>query len=280
MGGISFSVHPLFFVFGMYYAVTGRIFVFVVYTICAVIHELGHSFVASGLGYKLNKITLMPFGAVVSGNIEGLKLKDQIKIAMAGPFINLAIGLFFVAVWWIYPEFYAFTDIVAEANFSLALINFIPVFPLDGGRILWAFLGERVGKKKADVTIKIIGLIFVVLLFSAFIVTIFYSPNISLLFFAFFAFSGLVGKSKENKYVKVATSLSEDKLMRGIPVLRQAISKNATIKKLLSLVDDTCLNEIVVYDNGKPIIVLSQEKIQKIIETGEIYAKIEKYLSV
>ena len=125
MGSINLSVHPLFYVFGFYYALTGRIFVFVIYTVCAVLHELGHSFVATSAGYRLNKITLMPFGAVVSGNVEGLKFLDEIAIALAGPFLNLAIGVFFVAVWWVYPESYAYTDIVAEANFSMALVNFL-----------------------------------------------------------------------------------------------------------------------------------------------------------
>ena len=127
MVGINFAIHPLFFLFGVYYSLTGKIFVFIIYTVCAVIHELGHSFAASSVGYKLNKITLMPFGAVVTGNIDGLNFKDEIKIAIAGPFINLAIALFFIALWWIFPEIYAFTDVVVEANLSLALVNFLPI---------------------------------------------------------------------------------------------------------------------------------------------------------
>ena len=129
MGGIKLNVHPLFFLFGFYYALTGKVFVFIIYTVTAVVHELGHSFAAAGAGYRLNRITLMPFGAVVRGDIDGLKFSDEIKIALAGPLLNLAIGLLFVAIWWIYPESYAFTDIVAEANFSLALVNFLPIFP-------------------------------------------------------------------------------------------------------------------------------------------------------
>ena len=123
MGGIKLTVHPLFFAFSFYYALTGEFLVFVMYTVTAVVHELGHSFAATSAGYKLNKITLMPFGAVVSGNIEGLKFSDQIKIAFAGPFINVAISLFFIALWWIYPECYAYTDVIVGSNLSMALIN-------------------------------------------------------------------------------------------------------------------------------------------------------------
>ena len=155
MGGIKVKIHPLFYLLGIYFAFTGKIFIFLIYTATAVIHELGHSYVASSQGYRLNKITLMPFGAVVSGNIEGLKASDEIKVAIAGPFINLAVALFFVATWWIFPEAYAFTDVVAEANFIMAVINFLPVFPLDGGRIVLAILSSKMNKTKAIKIMKI-----------------------------------------------------------------------------------------------------------------------------
>jgi stage IV sporulation protein FB len=280
MGGISLSVHPLFFVFGLYYAGTGKIFVFLVYTICAVMRELGHSFVASNAGYRLNKITLMPFGAVVKGDIEGLKLSDEIKVALAGPLLNLAVGLFFVATWWIYPESYAFTDIVAEANFSLAMVNFLPIFPLDGGRVVSAILTQKFGEKKSSIICKILGGVFAGLLLALFIVTIFNTINLSLLFFALFVTFGAFGKGKENRYVKAYSTLSENNLMRGVPIKRTAVSKNVTVKKLLALIDENAVNEIIVYDKNTQIAVLSQQKIEKIIENGDIYSTIEKFLGV
>ena len=278
MGGISLSVHPLFFALGFYYAITGKIFVFVVYTLCAVMHELGHSFVAYNAGYRLNKITLMPFGAVVKGDIDGLKLIDEIKIALAGPLLNLAVGLLFVAVWWIYPESYAFTDIVAEANFSLALVNFLPIYPLDGGRVLGATLALKMGSKRSQIVCTVIGTVFAILLFIGFIFTLFYQANLSLLFFSLFVLFGVFGKAKENKYIRAYSLISEQALMRGLPIKRQALSKNATVKKMLSILDANALNEIAVFDGGKKIALFSQSKIIKIMETGDVYAKIEKYI--
>ena len=157
MGRINLSIHPLFYILGFYYAITGQIFIFVLCTVTAVIHELGHSFVASNLGYRLNKITLMPFGAVVSGNTDGLKFLDEIKIALAGPLLNLAVSLFFIATWWIYPELYAYTDVIVSVNLSMALVNLLPIFPLDGGRIIFCFLAERVGYDRSFLLNKIIG---------------------------------------------------------------------------------------------------------------------------
>ena len=278
MGGINFSIHPLFFLFGLFYALTGKIFIFITYTISAIIHELGHSFVASSVGYKLNKITLMPFGAIISGNIDGLKASEQIKISLAGPFINLAIAILFVAIWWIYPESYAFTDIVAEANFSLALVNFLPIFPLDGGRVLSSILDEWLGRKKAFIISKIIGVIFSLMLLALFVVSIFHQINISLLFFSLFVLFGALNRNKENKYIRINSVLSNQRLKRGLVYKKQALHKSASVKKLISMLDEYAVNEIVVFDDGKPIKTLSQENINAIIEKGQIHSPIGDFI--
>lgn len=247
---------------------------FVIYTVTAVAHELGHSLVASNAGYKLDKITLMPFGAVVSGDIEGLKLADEIKVALAGPFLNLAIGLLFVASWWIVPETYAFTDVVAEANFSMALVNFLPIFPLDGGRVLGAMLAIKFGKKKSDAVCKIVGVVFILFLGVAFALTF----NLSILLFALFVIFGLFGKGKQNKYVKIYTDITRAKLRRGMPFLKQAVDKSVSVKKMVSLLDENSVNEIAVFDGDRQIALLSQRRIKEIIGKADLYSPVEKYL--
>lgn len=275
---MKISVHPLFIVFGAYYAVTNRIFEFIAFTVTAVIHESGHSAVAESLGYKLNKMVLTPFGAVAKGDVDGLKLKDELKIALAGPAINVAVGLFFVATWWLFPETYAFTDTAAYANFSMAAVNLIPVYPLDGGRAAFAALGKKTGRAKSEKVSGIIGVVFASLLAAGFVVTLFYSPNFSLLFFASFALVGALSREKENVYVKIFSGTSERKLLRGMPIIRQAISKRATVKKLTSLIDADAINEIAVYDGDERVAVLSQNDILNIINKGEIYEKLEKFI--
>lgn len=279
MGGIKFKIHFLVFPFGLYFALTGKFMMFLIYTVVAVVHELGHSFVAANAGYKLNRITLMPFGAVVSGNIDGLKPVDEMKIALAGPFTNIAVGLLFLATWWIFPETYAYTDIVAEANFSMALINFLPVFPLDGGRVFSSYLSQKVGKEKAYKICKASGITVSLILLVLFSVSAFYTFNFSLMFFSLFVFFGALDKHKENKYVKIYSAFSPEKLKRGVECKRQAVDKSVSVKKILSILDADALNEIVVFDGEKEITRLNQKKLNEIIIKGDLYAPIEKYLS-
>lgn len=276
MGGIKLKIHPLFCLFGVYYAITGRIFVFLIYTICAVVHELGHSIAASSSGYALNKITLMPFGAVVSGNIDGLKPADEFKIALAGPFANLAIGLFFVALWWIFPELYAYTDVAAEACFSMALMNFIPVFPLDGGRVLSSVLCQYVKKEKAYRICRILGITLAVCLLILFVASLFYGVNLSFLFYSFFVLSGALDKHTENKYVKVYSVLSKERLKRGIEYKKFGVDKSVSVKKLLSVLDSDAINEVVVYSGGAPVVNLTQQEINAMIENTDLYTRVEE----
>ncbi|MBQ9486014.1 MAG: hypothetical protein IJU83_04165 [Clostridia bacterium] len=278
MGGIKYSVHPLFFAVGFYYALTGRIFVFLIYTFTAVLHETGHSVVAGRAGYGLNKITLTPFGAVASGNIEGLKFYDELKIAAAGPLVNLCVGLFFVALWWIFPETYAFTDIAAEANFVMAAVNFIPVYPLDGGRIFFALLSLRFGRERAGIVCKITGAVVGTLLIGGFIYTLFYLPNPSLLFFGLFVFTGTFGREKENKYVRLNSVFDAENLKRGVPVKRTAVSKETTIKSLVKMLDAAAINEIYVYDGEKLLKKFSPKEVSRIITEGNLYSAVGNYV--
>ncbi len=279
MAGIKLSIHPLFFVLGFFYAITGQIFVFIICTVTAVVHELGHSFASANLGYRLNKITLMPFGAVVAGNIEGLSFKDQTKIALAGPIINLALSLFFIATWWIYPNCYAYTDVVVYANLSMAIVNLLPIYPLDGGRVVFCFLAERLNYDRAFFICKLMGGAFAFILLVAFMLNAVNGIlNFSLLFFSLFVCFGTFSREKENKYVKIFSGLSNQNLKRGMPYITHAVDKEISIKRLISLLDVRAVNQVVVYDGGKKLTSLSQEKIEQIISEAKIYSKLSEFL--
>lgn len=275
MGSIKLRIHPLFIAFGVYYAFTGEILLFLIYTIVALLHELGHSFVADRQGYALNRLTLMPYGAIISGKIDGLKPIDEILIALAGPITNIIIAVFFIAGWWIYPLSYAYTDTVAIANLSLAIINLLPFFPLDGGRILLALLSTKISVGRAERICKGISVVFGVFLAILFFITCFNKPNFSLLFFAGFVIFGALSKKKKNAYVKLYTGVNVDALKRGMPYRKQAISEDVTVKKLLSVLDGTAVNEVVVFSGDKQRKILSQADIINIIQNCSIYDKIK-----
>ncbi|MBP5307881.1 MAG: site-2 protease family protein [Clostridia bacterium] len=274
MAKLKFTIHPLFFLFGLYYGFNGKILIFAIYTLVAVIHEFGHASAAAKLGYKLNRVVLMPYGAVISGDMRGIKFRDEIYVALAGPLINLACAVSFVAMWWVFPETYAFTDTAMLASLSLAAVNMLPCYPLDGGRILKAWLSLSVGKKTANIVAKITGVAFSCVLGGLFIYTCFYSVNFSLLFFAFFALFGTLFTGRDKGYVKIYENAFLASLKRGAEVKRIAVSAETTVKKLLSLMDNGAMTEAVIFkEGGNPVKVLSPKEVFDVAAGDTLYMK-------
>ena len=278
MGGIKIKIHPLTFAFALYSAISGSLGVFIVYTLSATIHEIGHSLVANNLGYQLNEIRLMPFGAVVCGANEFSPI-DEIKIALAGPFINFLIGVLFTALWWVFPETYAYTDLCASANFALAFINLLPAYPLDGGRVLSSSLSLWLKEKTVKIISKTVGVIFSVLLLGLFVLSCFYTVNISLLFFALFVFVGAVDKKPQATFVRTRWTTSEKRLKIGVPINRIAISTHAKVKDLARSMARDRVNEFVVMDGDMEVAFLSQTDANKIIENSPYLDEISLFIN-
>lgn len=278
MGSIRIKIHPLFILLFIYSAFTSKVLIFLVCTLTAVAHELGHSLVAEIKGYKLNKITLMPFGAIVQGNFDKPFIKDDLIISLAGPITNLLIAVLFVASWWVYPISYPYTQVVVQANLSMALVNLLPALPLDGGRILFSFLRLRFAKKTANIICKILGVILSCILLTTFIISVFSTPNISLLFFSLFVLFGALSREKENNYVRAYVGVSREKLLKGVRISRFALDKDASVKRLVNLIDGDALNEVVIIDGNEKLATLSEEKIRRIILTGKLKSKLIEFI--
>ena len=88
-------LHPTFIAVGIWYCFTGELFSFFLSCIVALQHECAHAFAAARLGYKLDKVVLMPYGAVIDGDLSGITLKDEITVAVWGPLCNLLTAVFF-----------------------------------------------------------------------------------------------------------------------------------------------------------------------------------------
>lgn len=164
------------------------------YSFAMVLHEVAHYVVAKKLRYRCTEIQIGIFGAVLYGDFGDVAGLDRIKIAAAGPACNLVLCLFCLAAWWVLPEFYYFTDEFFAANLSMAAVNVLPCYPLDGGRILTGIL-----ERKRINALKTTKIITVVLSLAAFLLFVFslYTPNklFSVGLFAIGLFAGVFAQS-------------------------------------------------------------------------------------
>lgn len=115
------------------------------------LHELAHCVVARRLGVPIKSITLFIFGGMAHFETEPSSARDELWIAVAGP----VMSMFLAVILWLFARAAVAAGIsgaafevisyLAMINLVLALFNLVPAFPLDGGRILRAYLWKRSG---------------------------------------------------------------------------------------------------------------------------------------
>lgn len=105
--------------------------------ISAILHEFGHLIAAKLLGYKVEKITVLPIG--INGKIkEKIHNKsDNFIIAVSGPLVNLVLAMVSSA--------YNLTYICL-CNLYMLILNFLPIPPLDGSRVCNSFFDNQLYK--------------------------------------------------------------------------------------------------------------------------------------
>ena len=126
---------------------------------CVVLHEMGHATAALKFGIRTRDITLLPIGGLARLERMPEEPKQELWIALAGPAVNASVAAILYG-WLSLTQAWAplgqlnlvsgpFVERLLLANLSLVLFNLIPAFPMDGGRVLRAFLASRTTYSKA-----------------------------------------------------------------------------------------------------------------------------------
>ncbi|MGW5470072.1 site-2 protease family protein [Streptomyces chartreusis] len=116
-------------------------------------HELAHAIVARRNGVKVDGITLWMLGGVARLDSEARTPGAEVRIAGVGPLTSAVAGGTFLGLAMWLDALHA-SALVVEAvawlggiNIVLAVFNALPAAPLDGGRLLRAFLWHRTGDR-------------------------------------------------------------------------------------------------------------------------------------
>jgi stage IV sporulation protein FB len=124
------------------------------------IHELGHVAAAKSFGWKIREVRLLPFGGVaVVDKAETVPAYEEIAVALAGPLQN-AIMVAFAYVMKLTGVHEAWWDYFIFANILIGLFNLLPIAPLDGGKLLQAFLSYLLPYQQVLVQMTYISLFF------------------------------------------------------------------------------------------------------------------------
>lgn len=184
---MRFRIDLKIFLFILLFYLTKQIQIYAMIMFFAIIHELGHLLAGILLGMKPDKFEIMPYGIAVSfrltpndynkkiRNANILELK-KILVALAGPITNLII---IIITLHLKLDIFSIMS-VAYSNFLLMAFNLMPIYPLDGGRIIKGLLHIRFGRRRAEKYINTISFLFLILLTFVSSIVIYKAENIAI----------------------------------------------------------------------------------------------------
>lgn len=217
---MSIKIDLRIFLFGVLFFLTKQIEIYALIMIFAFLHELGHLCAGLMLGFKPKSIGINPFGFQVEFQTKIKDYNKKIKygnelclkkmvIAIAGPIINFITVIICIIL---KTELIVSKETIIYSNFLLAIFNLLPIYPLDGGKILKQILHICKGKEEAYKRINTISKITVILLTIAVSILILYIHNIAfVLILAYLWYLVLKNQKEYNLYKRASQLLQLDR---------------------------------------------------------------------
>lgn len=139
------EVHPLTLLYFIFAIMGGYIKWYLSALLIVCIHELCHLMMAYYFRFQIDKIEILPFGAYLSLNdFYFHSIKEEICVVLAGPcshfFLTYMINALTKGV---------YHDYLLSLNTAVFYFNLLPIYPLDGGRVIGLLLQSVMDLKKA-----------------------------------------------------------------------------------------------------------------------------------
>lgn len=208
---MKIRLHLKIFLFIAIFIVTRQIEIYGILMMFALFHELGHMLAGIILGFKPNSLEIMPLGLSIGfeNKVENYNKKikkgtlltlKKIIIAISGPITNLI----FIILFLIFPiSFFGINrELILYANILIAIFNLIPIYPLDGGRIVKGILHILFGRKESYKYSYMISNITISILTAISSIAILYLRNIAILFILAYLWYLVISENKKYKTKK------------------------------------------------------------------------------
>ncbi len=238
--GFLFKVNPLFLLVIVLFIFAGLGIELLIAFILVILHEFVHLLVAWLSGYEIYKIEIFPFGGMAEyrGLLE-MEPWQEAKIAICGPLFNLVLALLlyffydnlnFISIYYI--------DLLIKYNLIIALFNFVPALPLDGGRVLRSILVAQRGFCQGTmIAVKIAKIFAFCGAVLGILALVFHQTNIWILFISFFVYGAAIKEEKSIVYHLVSYLTRRKNFIDSLkikPVNLQVIKSNIYLKDILT----------------------------------------------
>ena len=196
-------------IFLVIFYLTNQIKIYITIMFFCFLHELGHILVGIILKMQPEKIELLPCGfssyfkanlvdinyKIKNGNILELK---KIIIAFSGPIFS-----FILVILSIYIDIpYVTKQDAIYSNILILIFTLMPLYPLDGGRIIKGILHIELGREKSEYIIKNISRVTIIVLTILSSVAVYYFKNIAIFLVCIFLWS-IILREKNSKTLDI-----------------------------------------------------------------------------
>ncbi|MDA8345699.1 MAG: hypothetical protein M0Z66_09480 [Thermaerobacter sp.] len=268
-------IHPLLLALVALGVVMGRTTEIGVYIVSLLLHEAAHAAAARSLGYEMGRVELYPFGG--RADIPGIELRGplgEMVIAAAGPLANLVALAAATALWRLGLADALRVRMIVDANLAMLLVNALPAFPLDGGRVLRAVSAARVGFSRAsEAALQLTQWICVLLLPAAAVVQLLGLPGWQLAVLSLVLFSALRRETARVPLARWTLWLRGQEDLRGggiLPLQAFAAGEGAQIRQVLRRLFGRRAHRIYVYDRDRMLGTLDDHAIYRAAQRGEL----------
>ncbi|WP_353855066.1 M50 family metallopeptidase [Bacillus sp. Bos-x628] len=256
-------IHPLLWMVMAFAILSGQIKPLLCLLIIVSVHELGHASAACYYQWRMRQIFLLPFGGAVEVEEHGNRpLKEELAVILCGPLQHLPLQLFA----WMLMEAsflsYEIYTVFTFYNMAILLVNLLPIWPLDGGKLFFLLLSAFYPFQRAHALALKGSLVFFSLL------------AVGLICFAPLQFNGwvlltflahsLVMEYRQRHYVRVRFLLEryygkkEQKVERLIPLKARAEDK---VYDVMARFQRGCKHPIIIERNGVKVSQLDENEL-------------------
>lgn len=156
VAGVEILISPWFLILLIIFSFSGMLVKAIGVFASVLWHEAAHAMAARLVGYTVREVELLPFGGVARiDRLSEADSQNDLFVALVGPLASFVMA----AVIAILSHYLHNWDwqFFLQTNLMLGWFNLIPALPLDGGRILRAWLAQLCGYRKATTVAVLIS---------------------------------------------------------------------------------------------------------------------------
>lgn len=174
---MKIEFHYTYIIIALGFILTGYFSNLIVFTSIIIIHELGHYLIAKINNLNPQKIVLYPFGGITRiDTLLNTSINKELSVALSGIIFQ---SIYYFIITFIYHHNfirdYIFTEFTTY-HYSILIFNILPIYPLDGGKILNLLLSKVFPYKKSIIITIYISIITLIII----LITNYYHYNYTL----------------------------------------------------------------------------------------------------